>query len=168
MQSAAPIRWGAGFAAAPEPHAPARSDGEHRPGSKTRVQEWMERVTLLGGRKDTCRSRKKFRASGHGAASWHGRYSPGGSRSSTIRPCYGRGTRAATAPEPKAPAGLAGCTEQEGGGLQGGVSHMKKSSDRQWLHEARRRFRAWGGAKGQSASIMEPEFGKRDPRPSFP
>ena len=54
----------------------------------------MERVTLLGGRKDICRSRNKFCASGHAAASLYGKYSPGGSRSSTIRPCYDRGTRA--------------------------------------------------------------------------
>ena len=42
-----PIRWGTGSAAAPEPQAPARSDGGHRPGNKTRVQERWERKTLL-------------------------------------------------------------------------------------------------------------------------
>ena len=126
LQSFVPIRWGAESAAAPEPHAPAWSDWEHRLGSKTRVQEWMKRVTLLGGRKNICRSRKNNRASGHGAASWYGRYSPGGGRSSTTTIGYG----AAAASEPTAPAGSAGCTEKEGGGLRGEVPHMEKSSDR--------------------------------------
>jgi hypothetical protein len=40
---------------------------------------------------------------------------------------------------------------------------MEKSSDRQWLQEARRRFRASGGPKGHAATILGPEFGKRDP-----
>ena len=152
-----------GYAAAPEPQSPARSDGEHRPRGKTRVQERMERVSLLGGREDLCRSRKKLRTGGHGAASWYGRYSAGGSRSSSIRPCYGSGTGAAAAPEPEVPTGSAGCTEQEGGGLRGGVPHMGRSSDRQWLQGARRRPRASGGPKGRAAAILGPEFGKRDP-----
>jgi hypothetical protein len=73
-----------------------------------------------------------------------------------------QGTGATSAPELKAPAGSAGCTEQEGGGLRG-VPHVERSSDRQRLQEARRRFRASGGPKGQAAAILAPEIGKRDP-----
>ena len=42
-----PIRRGTETATAPEPHAPARSDGEHQPRNKTRVQERWESITLL-------------------------------------------------------------------------------------------------------------------------
>ena len=59
MQVVVPIRWGKGSAAAPELHAPARSDGEQRPGNKTRVQERWERKTLLKGG-NSGRSRKNI------------------------------------------------------------------------------------------------------------
>ena len=123
----------------------------------------MERVTLLGGRKDISGSRKKNRASGHGAASWHERYSPGGNRSSTIRPCYGSGTGAAAAPEPKAPAGSAGRTEQKGGGFRGGVPHMERSSDRQWLQGARCRPEHRGGRRDMRQLSWDQSSGSGTP-----
>jgi len=58
LQIGVPIRWDTGSAAAPEPPAPARSDGEYRPRNKTRIKERMERVPLLLCRKYICRSKK--------------------------------------------------------------------------------------------------------------
>ncbi len=46
-QIVVPIRWGTGSSATPEPHATARSDGEHRQGNKTSVQERWESKTLM-------------------------------------------------------------------------------------------------------------------------
>ena len=47
LEIVVPFRWGTRSAAAPEPQAPARNDGEHRLGNKTRFQDRWERKTPM-------------------------------------------------------------------------------------------------------------------------
>ena len=63
----------------------------------------------------------------------------------TDRVLLRHGTGNVAAPEPKAPAGSAGCTEQDDGCLRGGLPHMERSSSRLWKPGAAFEQRVGGG-----------------------
>jgi len=64
-----PIWWGMEPAAAPEPQAPARSDGEHRPGKQDK-RSGATRTVFIEGIHRTLK--EDFTSQWPSAASWHG------------------------------------------------------------------------------------------------
>jgi len=87
LQLVVPIRWDTESEAAPERQARARSDGEYRPGNKTRVQERRKRKQSPEGG-NNCRSRKIFVPKAIGGIVVRELFPAGGSRSSTFTLWY--------------------------------------------------------------------------------